>query len=108
MPTDAIVVYVTVPDADEGARIGKALVEASLAACVSVVPGVRSIYRWEGKICDDAEALLVIKTRAGLFERLRARGTELHRYDVPEIVALPIVAGHAPYLDWIDQSTAQS
>ena len=82
------------------------LVKSRLAACVNIIPGVRSIYAWKGEVCDDAEVLLVIKSRADAFEALRARVVDLHPYDVPEVIALPIVAGHQPYLDWLEDSTS--
>ena len=97
-----VVVFVTVPDADTGAKIGKAAVEERLAACANVVPGLRSIYSWKGKVCDDPEALVIFKTRRALLPRLEKLVRTLHDYEVFELVALPIIAGHAPYLDWID------
>ncbi len=100
----AIVVLVTAPDASKAAEIAKAAVEAGLAACGNVVPGLRSIYRWEGKLCDEPEVLLVLKTEARLFEALRAKVVSLHPYQCPEVIALPVQAGHAPYLEWISSS----
>jgi periplasmic divalent cation tolerance protein len=102
--TDFIVVYVTCPE-DRAGSLGGALVERRLAACVNIVPTVRSLYTWKGEVCDDAESLLVIKTRATLFERLRETVVELHPYDVPEVIALPITAGHPAYLRWVEEST---
>jgi periplasmic divalent cation tolerance protein len=99
-----VVVLVTCP-AERAAEIARPLVEEKLAACVNIIPGLRSIYAWEGKICDDPEALLLIKTRAALFEALRARVLELHLYEVPEVIALPILAGHTDYLRWLAEST---
>jgi periplasmic divalent cation tolerance protein len=95
-------VLMTAPSAEVAATIARAVVGEGLAACVNIVPGVRSIYRWQGEVCDDAEVLCVIKTRAERFEALRARIAALHPYEVPEIIALPIAAGSAPYLAWID------
>jgi periplasmic divalent cation tolerance protein len=103
--TDAIVVLVTAPGADEAARIARAVVEERLAACGNVVPGLRSIYRWQGAVQEDAEALLVLKTTRDRFEALRARVLALHPYEVPEVIALPIEAGSAPYLAWIAAET---
>lgn len=97
---DALVVLVTAPP-DRAPELARGLVEAGVAACVNVVPGVRSIYRWQGAVHDDAEALLVIKTTRGGFEALRAEVTARHPYDVPEVLAVPLAAGHAPYLAWI-------
>lgn len=99
--TDLLVVHVTAPDIDVATRIARALVEEELAACCNVIPGVRAIYRWEGAIHEDAELLLVIKTRAEQLDALTRRVLELHPYALPEIIALPIVAGHAPYLAWV-------
>jgi periplasmic divalent cation tolerance protein len=102
---DALVVLVTAPSPEKAAEIARALVGERLAACGNVVPAIRSIYRWEGKVHDDAEALLVLKTTRGRFEALRDRVLALHPYDVPEVVALPVEAGSAAYLDWIDAET---
>ena len=102
--TSHIVVYVTAP-VDQAPQLARNLVAAGLAACVNIIAGVRSIYAWEGEICDDEEALLVIKTRAERLPELRSRVVELHPYDVPEVIALPIVDGHSDYLDWIDRNT---
>ncbi len=99
--TDAILVLVTAPTADKAAELARALVEEQLAACGNVVPGLRSIYRWEGKVHDEAEALLILKTRAPLFEVLRQRVVELHPYQCPEVLRLDVEEGHAPYLQWI-------
>jgi periplasmic divalent cation tolerance protein len=102
---DALIVLVTAPSPEKAAEIARALVGERLAACGNVVPAIRSIYRWEGKVHDDAEALLVLKTTRGRFEALRDRVLALHPYDVPEVVALPVEAGSAAYLDWIDAET---
>jgi periplasmic divalent cation tolerance protein len=104
--TDALVVLVTAPTPERAAEIARALVEERLAACGNVVPGLRSIYRWEGKVQDEPEALLVLKTTRARFEALRARVLALHPYQVPEVIALPVEAGSAPYLAWIAGETA--
>jgi periplasmic divalent cation tolerance protein len=101
-----IVVLVTAPDAEKAQGIATALVEERLAACANLVPGLISIYRWEGKVHRDPEVLVVIKTRAELFPRLEARVRALHPYKVPEIVALPILRGSEPYLRWLAEETA--
>ncbi len=101
----ALVVMVTAPSADKAAEIARALVEERLAACGNVVPQLRSIYRWEGAVQDEAEALLLLKTTRDRLEALRARVLSLHPYQVPEVVALPVEAGHAAYLEWIVAST---
>ncbi len=103
--TDALVVLVTTPTPERAAEIARALVEERLAACGNVVPGLRSVYRWEGKVHEDAEALLVLKTTRARFEALRDRVLALHPYELPEVVALPVEAGSAPYLAWIAEST---
>lgn len=88
MPDRFLVVLITAPSREEAERIAAALVEERLAACVNVVPGVLSIYRWEGEIQRDDEVLMLVKTAAAAFPRLEARVQELHPYDVPEVVAL--------------------
>jgi periplasmic divalent cation tolerance protein len=97
----------TVGSQEDAERIATALVERGLAACVNVVPGVLSIYRWKGRVERDDERLLVIKTRADRFEALRAALLELHPYELPELVAMPIAAGHPPYLAWLDESVLE-
>jgi periplasmic divalent cation tolerance protein len=95
------VVLVTVPDAEVGAELARRLVEEGLAACVNLVPGVRSIYRWQGAVQEDAEILLIAKTRAALVDALTARVCALHPYKLPEVIALAVAAGSEPYLDWV-------
>ncbi len=102
--TDKVVVLVTGSGLQECRKIAEALVEKRLAACVSVVPHIRSFYRWEGKIRNDRECLLVIKTARRLFRELRVEVERLHSYQVPEVICLPIVEGAAGYLNWIDES----
>jgi len=104
--SDRVVAFSTVGKAEDGERIARALVERRLAACVNVVPGVVSVYRWKGEVCRDQELLLVIKTRRERLDALREALVGLHPYDVPELVALPIVAGHEPYLAWVDDSVS--
>lgn len=100
-PDDVLVVLVTAPTPEVAADLARALVEARLAACGSVVPGLRSIYRWEGKVADEPEALLLLKTTRARFEPLRAEVLRRHPYQVPEVVALPVEAGSAAYLAWV-------
>jgi len=102
-----LVVLITAGSADEATAIARALVDERLAACTNLVPGVRSIYRWEGVVHDDPEVLLVAKTRADRFAALARRVAELHSYDVPEVIALPLVAGAARYLDWLDETVRE-
>jgi periplasmic divalent cation tolerance protein len=97
-----LVCLVTAPGVDEARRIGRALVEERLAACCNIVPRVESIYRWEGKVEEDLEALCIIKTRRELFGALRERVVELHGYDVPEVIALDVADGSRAYLEWLE------
>jgi len=103
-----IVVLVTAATEEEAARIGRAAVEAHLAACANILAGIRSIFRWEGKVSDERETLLLLKSRSHLFEDLAATVKRLHSYQVPEIIALPIDAGNPDYLAWIRDSTRKS
>ena len=103
--TEEIVVFVTAPDEDGAIRIAKSLVEAKLAACVNIIKDIRSIYSWQGKIEDDSEVLMVVKTRSELFDSLSKKVKELHSYSVPEIIALPIIKGSEDYLKWIKDAT---
>jgi len=106
MRDEALVVLVTAGNRDEAARIAKALVEDRLAACVNIVPSIRSIYTWQGEVCDDdEEVLLIIKTRKGVMDGLKVRVRELHSYEVPEVIALRICDGSLDYLAWIEEST---
>jgi periplasmic divalent cation tolerance protein len=99
--TDVRVVLVTAPTGDPAAALARLLVDERLAACVNLVPGVRSIYRWEGQVCDDREDLLVIKTASDRMEALVARLREVHPYAVPEVLALAVDAGSTRYLEWV-------
>ncbi|MBW2262191.1 MAG: divalent-cation tolerance protein CutA [Deltaproteobacteria bacterium] len=103
--TDLVVVLCTVPDEEVGASLARTIVDERLAACVNLVPGLRSIYSWKGEIQDDREVLLIAKTRGSLFGVLRERIVSLHPYDVPEIVALSAADCHGPYLDWVHEVT---
>lgn len=102
--TGHVVVLTTAPDVGTAERLASDLVEARLAACVNVVGGVTSIYRWKGALTRDGEVFLVIKTRAERVDALRDRLVESHPYEVPEVLVLPVSSGHAPYLAWIDES----
>ncbi len=94
-------VLTTAPDAEVAERLGRTLVEERLAACANVLVGVTSIYRWKGKVEREAEVLVILKTTAERVEALQERVVELHPYDVPEVIALSVYTGHAPYLDWV-------
>jgi periplasmic divalent cation tolerance protein len=102
--TDKILVLTTAGSKDEARRIGLALVERLLAACVNVVPQVGSIYRWEGEIEEAEEWLLIVKTTRAAFERVRDAIGELHSYDVPECIAISIESGSSTYLNWVGES----
>jgi periplasmic divalent cation tolerance protein len=100
------VVLMTAPDVETGEKLARALVEARLAACVNVVPGVRSIYRWQGEVQSEAEVLLVAKTRADRTAALTTRVRDLHPYDVPEVLELCAGGGHLAYLDWVRRESS--
>jgi periplasmic divalent cation tolerance protein len=99
--TKYLVVFVTVPSKEIGERMARSLVEAKLAAGVNLLPEVNSIYTWEGEVCYENEVLMIIKTQAKFFEILAESVRTMHPYEVPEIIALPIVAGDPNYLTWI-------
>lgn len=99
---EAIVVLMTAVNGEEAARLAELLVGAHLAACVQILPEMESVYRWEGKIERQAEVLLLAKTTRSKFEELEREVRALHSYDTPEIIALPIVAGSAGYLEWLN------
>lgn len=103
--TPILVVLMTAPDAGAGAAIGRALVEEGLAACASVIPGITSIYRWQGEVQTDAEAQVLLKTRRALLPELFRRAAELHPYEVPELIALEAEAA-AAYGRWLNEVTA--
>jgi len=105
---EPLVVLMTAGSQEEAERIAQALVAEMLAACVNVVPGVISMYRWEGKVQRDQEWLLVAKSRRDVLERLVQRVQALHSYDVPEIIALPLAGGSEPYLRWLDSAVEGS
>jgi len=105
MQTESIVVLVTCGFEEEALKIAHSLVEERLAACVNLVSPVRSIYRWEEKIWDEKEWLLIIKTQKNRFEELEKRVKALHSYSVPEIIGLPIIKGSSPYLEWLKEMT---
>ena len=98
------VVLITVPSEEVARSIARALVEERLAACVNILPGLTSIYRWQGEVAEDQEVLLIIKTTTFAFPRLKERVLALHPYTVPEIIALPIAEGHGAYLDWLREN----
>jgi periplasmic divalent cation tolerance protein len=99
------VILMTAGSPEEAARLAQALVAERLAACVNIVGPIRSVYRWRGKVEDGAEHLLIAKTRSDLVPRLGERVKDLHSYEVPEVLALPILYGWPPYLDWLAAET---
>ncbi len=105
--TDKVVVLVTCGSNEEAERIARALVEARLAACVNILGPVRSIYRWEGKLNDDKEVLLLIKTSRSLFDQVRHAVEKAHSYEVPEVICLPIIDGAPNYLNWLTDSVSE-
>ena len=105
MDDDAIVVFMTAANGEEATRLAEMLVGAHLAACVQILPEIESVYRWQGKIERSSEVLLLVKTTRGKFDELEREVRALHSYDTPEIVAVPIVTGSAPYLEWLNQAT---
>jgi len=100
-------IYITAGDAEEARRLGRALVEAHLAACANVFPNMIPIFWWEGQVQEDSEAVLIAKTRDDLVSALIDFVKARHSYECPAILALPVTAGHAPFLDWIDEETRQ-
>ena len=101
--TDKIVVLCTCDSEEQAVLIARRLVEQRLAACVNILPGARSVYRWKEKLEDAVELLLVIKSRRDLFAAVRAEIEKIHSYETPEILALPIVDGSEAYLGWLDR-----
>ena len=107
--TEAVcVVLVTVPDEDMGIRLARSAVEARLAACGNVVPGLTSVYRWDEEVHQDPEALVIFKTTTMVLDRLKKLVTELHPYEVPEFLAFPIIDGHPPYLRWVEGEVGEA
>jgi len=100
-----LVVLVTASSEEEGLKIASALVDAEMVACVNMIEKVRSIFKWRGKVEDEKETLLIIKTRTERMAEVVAKVKEVHSYDVPEVIALPVVEGNQSYLRWIDEVT---
>lgn len=101
-----IIVFVTAKDNAEASVIAQGLLREKLIACANIVDGIKSLFWWQGKIDESRETMLVLKTRRDLFDRLSSKVKELHSYDTPEIIALPIVQGSADYLNWINSSVS--
>ena len=106
-PTEFVIVFVTVPDEVFAGRLAHDLVSEKLAACVNVLPSVRSVYAWEGEICNEGELLCLLKTRRALFPAVRERVLDLHPYQVPEIIAIPLVEASETYLAWLRDNTRE-
>lgn len=106
MQTEYVVVFITTPSPEVAEKVASELVARNLAACVNIVPSILSTYTWRGKVQNDQEVLLIIKTRAALFEEYLVPAVKsVHPYQVPEIIALPVVLGSQDYLDWITAET---
>ena len=102
-----LVVYSTFPTPEKAAEVVRTLVSEQLAACGNLVGPIRSIFRWNGEVADEPETLAILKTTRDRFEAMRARLVELHPYEVAEVIALPVEAGHAPYLAWVAAETTR-
>jgi periplasmic divalent cation tolerance protein len=105
---DEIIVLITASSMEEAAAIGTVLVDEHIAACANIVPGVRSLFFWEGKTQDAQETLMIVKSRQPLLDRIISRVKELHSYTVPEVIALPLIGGSPEYLRWLRDSTEAS
>ena len=103
--TSAIIIFITASSAEEAQNIASALVEERLVACVNIIPQIKSIYWWEGKVCQDDEVMLISKTKRSLFAAIMDRVTALHSYEVPEIISFPISEGSPGYLSWVEKVT---
>ncbi len=97
-----ILVLITASSLQEGERIGSSLVEEGLAACCNIIPEIKSIFKWKGKLCKEKEVLLLVKSKTSLFKKLEDRVKKLHSYEVPEIISFPIEAGLKDYFKWMD------
>jgi periplasmic divalent cation tolerance protein len=104
MPSKTLVVLCTLPDQEVAARIAAILVQERLAACVNIIPGLTSVYRWKGTVHQDNEVLLLIKSNAAVYPQLEQRIKALHPYELPEIIAVPIQTGQADYIKWINEN----
>ncbi|MBN2200650.1 divalent-cation tolerance protein CutA [bacterium] len=104
----AVVIFTATGSEEDALRIGRALVSEGLAACVNVIPSARSLYRWKGVLCDEREALLLIKSRRDLFSALRERIRSLHSYELPEVIMLTVQDGDETYLEWIRTATRRA
>ncbi len=103
--SDVLVILCTFPELSQARQVGTVLVEKQLAACVNIIPGLESLFRWEGKVCRETEVMAVIKTGRDCFSALKEALVELHPYDVPEVLALPVAGGAEAYMDWVREET---
>lgn len=103
---EIVLIYITAPDKESAARLARALVEERLAACVNIGAPIESVYRWKGAVETAGEIPMIAKTRRDLVDRLVARVRQLHPYEVPCVIALPVIGGHAPFLQWVCGETA--
>jgi periplasmic divalent cation tolerance protein len=108
MDQSFILVFCTVPDEKSALLISRTIVEEQLGACSSVIPGIESLYSWKSTIQQEQEFLLIIKTRSDLFDKLQEKILKIHPYEVPEIIAFPIIKGNPEYLKWIDENVKKS
>jgi periplasmic divalent cation tolerance protein len=106
--TDAIVLLTTVANADEGVTLVRALLERRLIACGTLLPGARSLYRWEGKVADESEVVLLLNTRSAVVHAIERAFAELHPYKVPELLALSVTSGLDKYVEWINTETSMA
>lgn len=104
--SDVALIYITAPDKESAARLAKTLVEERLAACVNIGAPIMSVYRWKGAVETAGEIPVIAKTRRDLVDRLTTRIRELHPYEVPCVIAVPVVGGHAPFLQWVHEETS--
>ncbi len=104
--TEVIIILITVPDKQTANHLASILIENRLAACVNVIPGITSHFRWEGKVCSDSELMLIIKTRQSIFKIVEKLILDEHPYDVPEIIALNLTDGFPGYLNWVINETS--
>lgn len=105
MTTKHTVLFSTAPNEDEAAHIARTLVEKRLVACVNIVPKVRSIYTWQGKLCDEPEVMMIMKAQEKLVDKIKTELTALHSYECPELIAIPITDGLHEYMKWIDENS---
>lgn len=100
-----ITVFITAPSEKVALKISRKLLREKIIACANIIPKIRSLYTWKNKLCDDKEVLVIIKTKRKLFGKLKKQVLKIHPYDVPEIISLPILEGHHPYINWINKVT---